>query len=300
MKKILLISLLAYSPIFALVSAPKTAPKTTVSVKKAVTPKATLQAAQAKLKAAQAKLAQEQADLDKATVAKVQAAAHLDKTKRSVDMGILSSIDVVNQTFSPLTLYGISNNTSQVLAQLPGGRKTPAQTVKTKGVEFIYVESTSASTPISIANGIQAITISQKSDFGAFTYTLKPLIPEYGNHVLIYNGSTTSQTARLTLNNSSLWKSVKAFFSASSSNAQQINLIYTIAPNTTYVCAIPPFAEPETLTPITLATATFGIKNGTTWKLSQPPINITTANHNTFVIVPSSIPGDYPTLVQSK
>jgi hypothetical protein len=284
MKKILLISLLVSSPLLALTTTP-TKPTTT---KKVTTPKATLTAAKAKLEAAQAKLKVEAADVKKAAAAKAQAAIHLDKTKRSVSLGIQPVIDVVNQTNRSLTLYGVSATKTQVLTQLPGGT-TPVQTVTIPaGVESIYVESASASTPVSLANGIQAIAVLQKSEFGALTYTLKPLIPQYGNHILIYNGSTTSQTARLTLDNSTVWTSVKAFFSASPSSPQQVNLIYTIEPDTTYTCVIPPFADATTLSPIAVSTAKFGIKNGDT------PITIKTADHNTFVITPNGI------LVQSQ
>lgn len=282
MKKIIAFSLLITAPFLGIFAYSPTTPNSGTQSKAT-----NLTSAQKTLSAQQA-LEQETQNILKANISTKEAVSDLNKAKRAVKLGISPIIDVINETGKPLTLYGLDNGNAQKLMVL-AAHGTPVQTVNIPiGVEFIYVESTKACTPVSLVNGLQALTIVTKNDIGSFSYTINPLVPQYGNHIFVYNSSKDPQTVVLAIENKSTIDNLKSFLGLSSSSSKTMSLVHTIPAQTSYVFSVPPVAKTNSLTPITISSVKFGTTN------MKKPITVTPSLHNTFVIAPNG------KLIQSK
>jgi hypothetical protein len=154
-------------------------------------------------------------------------------TKQSVAVAVANTIHIINQTKNDLGLYIITTDN-----QLEHIQNLDAATVMTsvsipERSSKIYVQDINHCAPISLTNGLQAITITNQDNWSQI-YTMQPLIPQYENYVLIYNGSLKQQQAFLELTMPS-----NSWVSSLFEKAQKLSISKTMQPQTIYIIEIP-------------------------------------------------------------
>ena len=209
MKLLLCFSLLSIIPLTA---AQTTTKKSTIKNQK---PKQSLTSSQTPLTASNAQQAETQATKDakqaevlaqKAQEAKLQAQEEAKKAQelktlnqQAESLGIEPEIDVINLSGQPLTLVGIMQNGTSTSIGSFEQDEIPAQTITIpSGVISIAVQGNNQKSNIfPLINGLQAVTITLESNIGSNTFEIKPLVPEEGNNLLIYNALSTAHTIKI-------------------------------------------------------------------------------------------------------
>jgi len=104
-------------------------------------------------------------------------------------------LDVINSTGNTLALFIMDNQNRTHQENLDAGTLITSVVIPNAAVS-VFVQNRAACSPISLINGLKAIVVTPQTT-GIQNYAIQPLVPQYDNDILVYNGSPTQQLVLL-------------------------------------------------------------------------------------------------------